>query len=312
MTEKTLRIGTSVDNLIVSRAEHLALRLSPRDWRREANVIEDIPVRLRARRKRQDEPRTESLLRSIATVLINSLCSPLTGAQNVSRSCLKNVAQLPNRDEHQRHFFACSFPCDRSCVACFQTVCRDCSHETLCTKCVFNVDGENNCPNDSFSPVETDCVTAEVNIVDEEQSMWRRVKKGTKHQLDAGRWNALLLSSQRLKPHCIAESLITSTIKNALSRAPREAGPATRVRVRPRDQPEPDLTTEEERRLIASLRQMHKKFGTSFESCTGKSHTCHWWQRSCSSRSTPVAMRCVRESTTSWTPFARKTSHGQS
>ena len=87
--------------------------------------------------------------------------------------------------------------------------------------------------------------------------MWRRIKKGTKFQLDAGRRSALLLSSQLVKLHFVAESLITSTVKDALSRTPRETFPATRVRVRPRDQPEPDLTTEEERRLIASLRQMH-------------------------------------------------------
>ena len=54
MGEKTLRIGTGVDDLVVSRAGHLAPRLNPPDWHREANLIEDIPVRLRARRKRQD------------------------------------------------------------------------------------------------------------------------------------------------------------------------------------------------------------------------------------------------------------------
>ena len=80
---------------------------------------------------------------------------------------------------------------------------------------------------------------------------------------DAGRRSALLLSSQRVKPHFVAESLITSTVKDALSRAPRETCLATRVRVRPRDQPESDLTTEEERRLIASLRQMHTNVGHS-------------------------------------------------
>ena len=109
----------------------------------------------------------------------------------------------------------------------------------------------------SSSPVEPDCVAAEVNIVEEEQNMWRRIKKGTKFQLDAGRRSAFLLSSQQVKPHFVAQSLISSTVKDALSRTPRETFPATRVRVRPRDQPEPDLTTEEERRLIASLRQMH-------------------------------------------------------
>ena len=49
--------------------------------------------------------------------------------------------------------------------------------------------------------VEPDCVTAEVNIVEEEQNMWRRIEKGTKLQLDAGRRSALLLSTQRVKPH---------------------------------------------------------------------------------------------------------------
>ena len=91
--------------------------------------------------------------------------------------------------------------------------------------------------------------------------MWRRIKKGTKFQLDAGRRSALLLSSQQVKPHFVAESLITSTVKDALSRTPRETFPATRVRFRPRDQPEPDLTTEEERRLIASHRQMDTNLG---------------------------------------------------
>ena len=119
------------------------------------------------------------------------------------------------------------------------------SHEILCTRCVFNVDGKDNCPNDSSSSVEPDGVTAEVNIVEEEQNTWRTDKKGTKLQLDAGRRSALLLSSQRVKPHFIAESLIMSTVRNALSRTPREAFLATRIRARRREQPEPDLTEEE-------------------------------------------------------------------
>ena len=125
----------------------------------------------------------------------------------------------------------------------------------------FNVDGKNNCPYVSSSPVEPRCVTTEVNIVEEEQNMWKKIKKGTKLQLDAGRRSALSLSTQQVQPHFIAESLITSTIKNAWSRAPRKAFPAMGVRVRPRDQPAPDLRTEEERRLIASLRQMHAHWG---------------------------------------------------
>ena len=70
-------------------------------------------------------------------------------------------------------------------------------------------------------PVEAVCVTAEVNIVEEEQNMWRRVNRGMKLQLDAGRRSALLLSSsQRVKTHLVAQSLITTTVKHALSRTP--------------------------------------------------------------------------------------------
>ena len=85
--------------------------------------------------------------------------------------------------------------------------------------------------------------------------MWRRIKKGD--EISAG------CRTYRVKPHFVAESLITSTVTDALSRIPRETFPATRVRVRPRDQPEPDVTTEEERRLIASLRQMNTNLGHS-------------------------------------------------
>ena len=217
-------------------------------------------MRLRARRKRQD-PRTEKLLQSIATVLINSRCLSAASVQKASGSCLKNVAQLSHRDEHPRYCLICSVPSDRCCVACFHPVCHDCSHETLCTRCVFDVDDKNSCSNASSSLVESDCVSAEVNIVEEEQNMWRRVKKGTKFQVDAGLRSALLLSSQRVKPHFIAESLKTSTVTDALSRTPQEAFLATRVRVRPRDQPEPDVTTEEERRLVARLPQMRTNLG---------------------------------------------------
>ena len=227
MGEKTLRIGTGVDDLVVSRAGHLALRLNPQDWHREANLIEG------ASPCEAEEPRTEKLLQSIATVLINSRGLSEASVQKASRPCLKNVAQLPHHDEHPRHCFVCSVPSDQCCVACSHPVCHDCSHKTLCTRCVFNVDDKNSCSNASSSLVESDCVLAEVNIVEEEQNMWRRTKKGTKFQLDAGRRSALLLSSQQVKPQIVAESLITSTVKDALSRTPRETFPATRVRVRP-------------------------------------------------------------------------------
>ena len=121
--------------------------------------------------------------------------------------------------------FVCSVPSDQCCVACSHPVCHDCSHKTLCTRCVFIVDDKNSCSNASSSHVESDCVSAEANIVEEEQNMWRRIKKGTKFQVDAGRRSALLLSSQQVKaPHVVAESLITSTVKDALSRTPRVTG----------------------------------------------------------------------------------------
>ena len=97
----------------------------------------------------------------------------------------------------------------------------------LCTRCVFNVDDKNSCSNASSSLVESDCVSIEVNIVEEEQNMWRRIKKGTKFQLDAGRRSALLLSTQQVIPHFVAESLITSTVKDALSRTLGETFPAS-------------------------------------------------------------------------------------
>ena len=194
------------------------------------------------------------------------------------RSCQKNVAQFPHRDEHQRHCTVCSVPCNRSCFACVDPVCHDCSHETMCRKCVLDADNKRSCSNDSSSSVESVCVTSEVNIVKEEQNSGDEFKKGTKLQLDAGRRSALLLSLQRVKPHFVAESLITTTVKNALSRTPRPAFPATRIRARPGDQLELELTAVEEWRLIASLRQTHTKFGSpSNQPCTRQSHTCHWW-----------------------------------
>ena len=118
--------------------------------------------------------------------------------KRVSGSCLKNVAQLPHHDEHPRHCFVCSVPSDRCCVACSHPVCHDCSHKTLCTRCVFNVDGKSSCPNVSSSLVESDCVPAEVNIVEEEHNMATNQER---NDMSAGRRSALLLSSQRVKPH---------------------------------------------------------------------------------------------------------------
>ena len=74
----------------------------------------------------------------------------------------------------------------------------------------------------------------------------------TQLQVDAGRRGALRLSSQQVKSHFVAESLITTTFKDSQS-----DDTMTSVRARTRDQLEPELAAEEERRLLASLRQMH-------------------------------------------------------
>ena len=83
MGERTPNIGTGVGNLVVSRAGHLALRLNAQTWHREADVVLDIPAHLRQRRRRRD-PRTESLLRSVSTVLFSSRDGSSTCARNLS------------------------------------------------------------------------------------------------------------------------------------------------------------------------------------------------------------------------------------
>ena len=55
MGEKTLKIGTGVENLIVSRAGHLALQLNPRNWHREVNVVMDIPACLQTDRQTETD-----------------------------------------------------------------------------------------------------------------------------------------------------------------------------------------------------------------------------------------------------------------
>ena len=95
----------------------------------------------------------------------------------------------------------------------------------LCTRCGLGADSTGGSLDVSSSSVEPACVTAEVNIVEEEQNMWRRIKKGRKFDLDAGRRSATMLSLLRVKPHFVSESLITATLKDALSRTPRQAFP---------------------------------------------------------------------------------------
>ena len=121
------------------------------------------------RRKRQD-PRIESLLRSIATHLFNSrgVSSTCAGHDSntpgeargdpvpslLSPQCLfsadtltaifalrrENVEQVPHRFEHPRHCTVCLVLCNRSCVECHDRMYHDCSHESLCAKCVLKVD----------------------------------------------------------------------------------------------------------------------------------------------------------------------------
>ena len=82
----------------------------------------------------------------------------------------------------------------------------------------------------------------------------------------------------------------------------------TRVRVPPRDQPEPDLTTEEERRLIASLRQMHTKLGHPSNHALARATRVTGG--SAAAVRAALQLRCdVCESAASWTPLASETSH---
>ena len=115
-------------------------------------MIGDIPVRLRVRRKRQD-PRTEKLLQSIATILINSRCLSAASVQKSSKSCLKNVAQFPHHDGHPRHCSVCSV----HVLIQFATI----APRKPLVQGVFNVDDENSCSNAPSSLVESDCVSAE-------------------------------------------------------------------------------------------------------------------------------------------------------
>ena len=208
----------------------------------------DILAHLRERRKRQEDPRTESLLRSIATVLINSIGGSSICALKVSRSCQKNVAQLPHRDEHQRHCIVCSVLCNRNCIARCDPV-----------------------SNDSPSSVEPDCVTAEVNIFEGAEHVSKRQER---NETSAGRraqkCSVVVFTASETSLHCRVSDQ-NRLSKNASSRTPQQAPPPTRIRSRLRDHPELDLTTESK-----SSPNAHKS-GSVFEPCTCKIHTCRWW-----------------------------------
>ena len=77
------------------------------------------------------------------------------------------------------------------------------------------------------------------------------------------------------------------------------------------DQPEPDLTTEEERRLIASLRQMHTNLGHPSNHALARAIRVTGGSAAAVRAALQLAMRCVRESAASWTPLASETSHRQ-
>ena len=87
-------------------------------------------------------------------------------------------------------------------------------------------------------------VTAEVNIVEEEQHMLRKHKRGSQIQLDAGRRNSIM-QQQVNTPCCCREFDDDDHQRCSLSlfhKSPRPALPAARVRARARDQPESELT----------------------------------------------------------------------
>ena len=244
-------------------------------------------MRLRAKRKRQD-PRTERLLQSIATV------PPDTQPTPPSLNRQDRVWKL----SLNRHIMMSTH------------VIVSHSHKTLCTRCVSNVDDKNSCSNASSSLVESDCVSAEVHI--------RRggaeyvATNQERNEISAGcrTQKCFIVVIAASETHFVAESLITSTVKDALSRTPRETFPATRVRVRPRDQPEPDLTTEEELRLSASLRQLHSNLGHPSNHALARA--IRVTGGSAAAVRAALQLRCdVCESAASWTPLASETPHRQ-
>ena len=127
MGEKTLRIGTGVDNLVVCRAGHL----NPRNWQREVNVVVDIPACLRERRRDRILGLKACFVR-FRPVLINARGGFTTCAQKSQGRVRKTLNSCPKK--------------------------RGCS-------------------NDSSSSVEPVCVAADVNIVEEEEHTWQRVKE---------------------------------------------------------------------------------------------------------------------------------------
>ena len=76
MGEKTLRIGTGVDDLIVSRAGHIAFRLNPSA---EVNIVEEEQNMWRRIKKRKEDEisagcRTQECLVAVVAASETPLC----------------------------------------------------------------------------------------------------------------------------------------------------------------------------------------------------------------------------------------------
>ena len=95
---------------------------------------------------------------------------------------------------------------------------------SLCTRSIFrqSTDG-------------SEYLTAEVNIVEEEQHMVRKLKRGSKIQLDAGRLNAIM--QQQVNTPCCRREFDDDDHQRCslFHKSPRQALPAARVRARARD-----------------------------------------------------------------------------
>ena len=134
MGGKTLGIWTGVDDVIVSRAEHWAFAVECAELAQKS-ILWWIPsLSSWTTKETAFSDEKKACFVSNATILINSRGGSSACEQKVSRSRQKNVAQLPHHDEHPRHCTVCSVLCD------VDPVCHEWSHETLCAKCVLNVD----------------------------------------------------------------------------------------------------------------------------------------------------------------------------
>ena len=188
MGEKTLRIATGVDDLVVSRAGHLALRLNESarlaqrgEFDREYSSASSCEAEETGPSNREIAPINCDSFDQF-TLSFRSECAKIL--QIVSEKCRLNCHITMNTHVIVLSALFLLIDVVLHVLIQFATIAP---YKTFCTRCVFNVDDKNSCSNASSSLVESDCVSAEVNIVEEEQNMWRRIKKETKFLLDAGR-----------------------------------------------------------------------------------------------------------------------------